>query len=329
MIASLASVLTLAIKADAYRKSPRSDVTARGGIMTRANPLYPPDVSLEGQFPATRRSFLAMMAALIGPAASAQDDVENRDKSTQRLEAMLRLAKEVKVCEITGGKPGPPLVLRPKPLLRFSNPADVALDGTLWVWGERGRPPALMKLGLRERPPGQMHWHFGVTALSPKRVEVEFGDGSRWSSRLSGLPLQAVPDAAPPADSAAQRLTQAKSIARRVSIGVERQTAARRIQLRLLPRPIDLYSDPTAGLLDGVLFGFVDATVPVVLLLLEAWSEGPGASRWRCAFLRQAAAEMTALLDGKLVWSVPRVPQPADTELFKARGMPASPEEQH
>jgi hypothetical protein len=296
--------------------------------MTRANLGYLPDPSLDGPCPADRRSFLAMMASLIVPSASAQDDVENRDKSTQRLEAMRRLAKEVKVCEITDGKPGPPLVLRPGPLLRFSNPADVALDGTLWVWGERGRPPALMKLGLRERPPGQMHWHFGVTALSPKRVEVEFGDGSRWSSRLPGLPLQSVLDAAPPADSAAQRLTQAKFIARRVSIGVERQTAARRVPLRLLPRPIDLYSDPTAGLLDGVLFGFVEATVPVVLLLLEARSEAPGASKWRCAFMRQAAAEMTALLDGKVVWSVPRVPQPADTELFKARAMPASLAEQ-
>jgi hypothetical protein len=76
------------------------------GPMTRANQGDPPDFSVDGPCSATRRSFLAMMAALIGSSASAQDDTEDRGKSTPRLESMRRLAKEVKVCEITDGKQG-------------------------------------------------------------------------------------------------------------------------------------------------------------------------------------------------------------------------------
>jgi len=72
-----------------------------------------------------------MMSALIGCSASAQDVAEDRGKSTARLEAMRRLAMEIKVREITEGKPGPPLALRPEPLLRFTNPTLRVVDGTL------------------------------------------------------------------------------------------------------------------------------------------------------------------------------------------------------
>ena len=131
-----------------------------------------------------------------GPAASAQDDAEGRDKSALRLETMLRFAKEIKVCENTAGKPGPPLPLRPDPLLRYSNPLTHVVDGTLWRWGDRGRPAAVLKLGFRGPTPGRRVWDFKVSALSPKTIEVEFGNGRRWSSRPPGeLQPRAVPDA--------------------------------------------------------------------------------------------------------------------------------------
>ena len=101
----------------------------------------PAGLSVDDLCQPTRRSFLALLAALIGPAASAQDEAEGRDKSALRLETMRRLAKEVKVCVITDGKPGPPLPLRTEPLLRYSNAARNLVDGTLWRWGDAaGRP---------------------------------------------------------------------------------------------------------------------------------------------------------------------------------------------
>jgi hypothetical protein len=268
------------------------------------------------------------MAALIGPTATAQDVAVVRDRSAARLESMRRLAKEVKVREIEGGKPGLPMVLRPEPLLRYRVPSSRVIDGTLWGWGERGRPPSIMKLGLRGPERGQRHWSFGVSALSTKRVEVEFADGLRWTSRPPGPELQPMPDAPAPADSAPRRLTQARALARRFSASELSPTPTGRVQLRLLSTPLHLYRDPEAGLLEGVLFGFIYETNPVIALLLEARSEAAGASAWRYALARQGAAETTAFLDGKPVWSVPYIRSPVDSELYKTRAMPAAPEEQ-
>jgi hypothetical protein len=291
--------------------------------MTTANPDDRPDLSLNVLHTATRRSFLAMLAVFVGPAASAQDDAERSDKSALRLETMRRLAKETKVCEITDTKPGPPLPLRPEPLLRYNNAANHLVDGTLWSWGERGRPAAVLKLGLRGPARGQRVWNFNVTALSPKTIEVEFDDGPPWSSQPPAeLQPRALPDAPAPAGSPAQRLTQARAIARRFSISLHAPKPGQ-IQQRLLPQPLDRYGDPEAGLLDGMLFAFVGATNPNVVLILEAWTEKSGSSAWRYAFARLSNVEETALLDGKRVWNVPLISTPANVALYMGRSKPA------
>ncbi len=269
-----------------------------------------------------------MMTALIGPAASAQDDSEGRRKSSARLEAMRRLVKEVKVCEVTEGKPGPPLALRPDPLLRYTNPTLRVIDGTLWAWGERGRPTAVLKLGFIRQEGDPSHWRFRVNVLSPKPIEVEFPDGPTWTSRTPGLELRPLPNAPAPTGSAAQRLAQAKAMARRFSASAKPLNQSGRTQFRLLTQPIARYSDQAAGLLDGVFFSFVYTNNPSVLLVLETWSEGAGVSTWRYALVRQGAGEYSALLDGKPVWSVPAAGPPADAGLFIVRQMSASPAEQ-
>jgi hypothetical protein len=271
-----------------------------------------------------------MMAALIGPAASAQDDAKDRGESAARLELMRRMAKEVKVREITEGKAGPWLALRPEPLLRYTNPTLGAIDGTLWAWGERGRPAAVMKLGLGKPPSGRRRWAFRVNVLSSKPIEVEFPDVPTWSSRKSGVVLRPIPDAPAPAESAAHRLIQAKDIARRFSASAEAPGPSGRVQLRLLPRPIARYSEPTAGLADGVLFNFVYAGGPTALLVLEAGSEGAGMRIWRFALVGQGYdhGEVSALFDGKPIWNASSDRRPEDAGLFIRRVIPASPEEQ-
>jgi hypothetical protein len=291
--------------------------------MTTAHPDDRPDLSLDGLHTATRRSFLAMLAVIITPAASAQDDAKGRDKSALRLETMRRLAREMKVCEITDRKPGPPLALRLEPLLRYNHPGNQLVDGTLWRWGDRGRPAGVLKLGLRGPERGKRSWNFNVAALSPKPIEVDFGDGPRWSSRPPGeLQPRTVPEAPAPAGSPAQRLTQARAIARRFSVSLQAPKPGR-IQQRLLPQPLDRYGDPEAGLLDGMLFAFVGATNPNVLLILEASSDDAGVRAWRYAFARLSNVEETALLDGKQVWNVPLISTPANAELYMGRSMRA------
>ena len=115
-------------------------------------------------------------------------------------------------------------------------------------------------------------------------------------------PAAGRPNAPAPAGSPAQRLTQARAIARRFSVSLQAPKPGR-IQQRLLTQPLDRYGDPEAGLLDGVLFAFVGATNPNVLLVLEAWSEDAGIRTWRYALARESNVEETALLDGKPVWN--------------------------
>jgi hypothetical protein len=283
-----------------------------------------PDLRPDEPCQSTRRSFLTLMVALIGPAASAQDDAEDHRKSIARLEAMRRVAKEIKVCEVTDGKPGPPLALRPEPVLRFTASVWNEVDGALFRWDESGRPPVLMKVVFRGPRRDQMHWHANVTVLTPKQVEVEFRDVQRWSSRPPGLEPRLLPGAPAPADSAAHRLIQAKDLARRVSVSTQVPNPRGRVQLRLLPRPLDRYSDPMMGLLDGLHFSFVNSNTPAVHLMLEAWSEGARGRAWRYLFARQGAGEGIALLDGKRLWSVPYVRPPADTDLYMGRPLPDS-----
>ncbi len=267
------------------------------------------------------------MAAVIGPSAYKHEDGDDHGNAAERLEAMRRVAKGVKVCGIVDGKPEVPLVLRQEPLLHYSSPAWSVVDGTLWGWGGRGRLAALIKIALRGPTRAQLHWHASITVLSSNRVGVEFRDGMRWSSRPPCLEPMLVPDAPVPADTAARRLLQAKDIARRLSASAETPNPRGRVQLRLLPRPLDRYSDPAAGLLDGVLFDFVSLETPAVLLVLEAYSEGSGPRTWRYAFARQGAGESTVLLDGKRVWGAPSVRPPANEESYMGRPLPDSASE--
>jgi hypothetical protein len=298
--------------------------TFEGDMMNRAIRQNQPYVRVDEPQAATRRSFLSMMAAFMGPAVSLQKDPEGREPSTTPLEAMRRVAKGIAVREITEGKPGPPMVLRPEPLLRFSTPVWRVVDGALWGWGKPGRPAVLMKVVRRGQKRDQLQWHVNVSVLTPIRVEVEFRDGVRWSSRLPGLEARSVPDAPVPADSAPQRLTQAKDLARRISVIEQVPNPISRVQLRLLPRPIDRYSDPMSGLLDGMFFCFVSEGNPAVHLMLEVWTEAGGPLTWRYLFARQGAGEGVALLDEKRLWSAPALRPPADTDLYMGRPLPDS-----
>jgi hypothetical protein len=145
--------------------------------MTSASRADRSDLDLAEPTAAPRRSFLATMAAVIGPFASGQDGALADSKSTTRLTAMRRVAKGIKVCEVSDNKPGPPLGLLAEPLLRYTASVWNEVDGTLSGWGEPGRPSVLMKLALRRPRRDPLKWHASVTVVTLTRVEVEFRDG--------------------------------------------------------------------------------------------------------------------------------------------------------
>lgn len=291
-------------------------------IMQRIEPRYDsPALSAPRRLP--RRTFLASLGVVFGPrAAWSQEVAPEKSQPSSRLDAMRRLAGTATVAEVAGGNAGPPLALRAEPMLHYGDPSRGIREGTLWAWGARGRPSAVMKVEYWPGSGGEAgHWGIAVGALSPGRVSVDFRDGLRWTSRKPGLDLQTLPDA--PADTPAQRLTQAKSFARRFAAHVDTHRKAGTIQLRLLPKPVDRYEDPESGLLDGVLFGLVYATNPITLVAMEARADGPGAPAWRYGFTRLGDGEATALLDGKDVWTVPFIDSAyANADLYMTRPLP-------
>ena len=276
--------------------------------------------------PVVRRTFLASLGAVLG---TGKGWAQEPDKPVSRVDAMRRLVGTATIAEVLDGKAGPPLARRVEPLLHYGDPGRGIREGTLWAWGGRGRASAVMKVEYWTGNPGEPgHWGISLGALSPHRISVDFRDGLHWTSRKPGLELRTLPDAPMPADSTAQRLTQAKALARRFAAHVDTHRRAGTIQLRLLPRPVDRYEDPAEGLLDGVLFGFVNATNPIMLLGLEARADGPGAPAWRYGLARLGDGEATARLDDKDVWTVPFIDSAyANADLYMTRPFPEGAEE--
>lgn len=273
----------------------------------------------------TRRSFLAVTAALMAPSVHGQNDENDRPETGVRLEAMRKLAKGIKAREITEGEAGPPLTLRQEPLLHYTNPTPGGVvDGTLWGWGERGRPTAVVKVGLAG-PNGGRHWRLRVSVLTSKSIEVEFGDGVKWSSRQSGLEFRPLIDAPIPAASNTLRLIQARETGRRLAVSALSRDGEKKSQFRFMPQPLVRYDDPKGGLLDGMLFSFAYTNNPSVLMLLEAWSQGAQPPTWRYGFSHQTDGKATALLAGKSLWSESSEGTEPETKLSIIRRIPADP----
>src|SRR5262249_50154554 len=108
------------------------------------------------------------------------------------------------------------------------------------------------------------------------------------------------------ADSASQRLTQIRTIAR--SFAAESRTRdGQTWELRLLPTPLLRYEAPQAQILDGALFAMVSSagTDPEVLLLIEARhpADDEKAWQWHAAALRFSDKDIAVKRNDKLLWS--------------------------
>jgi len=77
------------------------------------------------------------------------------------------------------------------------------------------------------------------------------------------------------------------------------------ITLRLMPHPIDRYSDPAAGQLDGTIFAFANGTNPEVMVLIEAQGPTPEKASWHFAIARITAASFQVTLDRRVVLTAP------------------------
>jgi len=255
-------------------------------------------------------SFVLVGTALLSlPAASSDEDPSDDQAKTARqaeeAKARLKFMMEslgtytVEVQEADGQ-------MRQSKLqpaaLRWSNNVSGTRDGIAGVWASNGRPDVVVQFAGYA---ANWNYHFETTSLSP--LTMSRGGAQVWTPG-SGIVLKPLPNAPAPANTAAKRMIQLRELAERFEITddfhpkyVEDKTE--RHVLRLLGKPLYRY-EATGDLIDGALFGYVIATDPEALLMIEACKTGEKAE-WRYAIKPMTVYRLIAKLDGQEVWDSP------------------------
>jgi hypothetical protein len=182
-----------------------------------------------------------------------------------------------------------------RPLLTFGDLARKHENGTLWAWGEKGRPVAFVELFRGEDP----RWVHAVTLTSTERVVMTTSDAS-WTPEKTQIEFSAIEGAPAPAEKEAQRLRQIKDLARRFT--AFEHWEGERHELRLLVQPVWRYSDAKQQIHDGAVFVLAHGTNPEILLFVEAQGKTIETSVWKFGAVRSGSAELHLAIDEKEVW---------------------------
>jgi hypothetical protein len=286
----------------------------------------------------SRAALCALLLACSARQTHAQEGRTAKDDDRELRLSEMRLLAESLVASRDEGSRVTPLRLRGEPLHRWNDPTRSFSDGSFWAWGEPGRPAAIVAIELYPPSAGTSNaaWSFEFVSLSTGTLQVKGGEGFDavttttglatsdggiyWKPSQAGIAFQAIPTAPAPGRSAAVRMAQIKDLAKRFSshefYKPANSTAQQRIELRLMPRPIDRYSDPALGLWDGAILLFANGTNPEVMLLIEAHGTALAQASWHFAAARLSRAACVLNLDQREVWSVPYITHPASDATY-------------
>jgi hypothetical protein len=129
----------------------------------------------------------------------------------------------------------------------------------------------------------------------------------KWQPAERQIAFAPVLETPAPDTREAGRLRQLKEIARRFTAHEFWDPDNSRFELRLLVQPVHRYRDAEQNVQDGALFVLAHGTNPEVLLLIEAVGESLEKAKWQYGLARTSNAQTHVHLDGKEVWSQPRV----------------------
>lgn len=201
-----------------------------------------------------------------------------------------------------------------QPVFRWSHPVAKLEDAALFLWMDEERPVALGTMILHEEL-GLFTELQSVTSQSLKAVKFK---DTVWEPAGKGCQFSPVPKGPKPAETAAERLTQMKTLSRRFEAQLTKAppfySEGSTWQLRLLPKQLVRYGGPTAAAIDGAIFVFCHDTDPELVLLLEASGEANEAA-WHFAFAPLTGWEAKVKCDEKVVWSQPRLQSVNDPKL--------------
>lgn len=223
----------------------------------------------------------------------------SKDKADEVLEASRARVEEIVMHR--GGDTEATVPHVAEPVLRYGDPTRANMDGSLWLWGQSGRPQAVLE--LYRNLAGD--WVYVFNWLSGGELTAKRKGDLWWTPAAPTVQFQDL-EGPRPAGSEALRTTQMRYLARRFDAHEFWDPNNSRFELRLLATPVHRYSDPDRGIIDGAVFAYANGTNPEVVLLLEV-AEADGERRWQYGFARLGHAEMHVELDDAEVWTVPRV----------------------
>lgn len=202
-----------------------------------------------------------------------------------------------------------PAALEPEPLFRYDDQTRGYVDGFVWKLGAKGRPLAIITNELHPNYlGGGKRVVYDFLSLTDQRFTARSSDMG-WAPGGSAVEFRPIPDAPAPAATAAQRLPQIKSLARRFEATqevTERPGEKNLVPLRLLPKEIDRYAPTDDTLADGAIFLLVNGRNPGLVLLVE--TDGKG---WSYAIGRLSMpSTFKVRLGGEEVWARPPGPHP-------------------
>jgi hypothetical protein len=193
-----------------------------------------------------------------------------------------------------------------RPLLLYSDETRGDNRGSVWGWGEKGRPLALFEVfqKVNNRP----IWIFCICNTSGGKLRAARSGSPWWMENESEMAFKDVPSAPPVAGESTLRQRQMKLLAQNFKAHEIWEPNNTRYDLRRLDRPLHSYRDEEAGIVEGGLFSFANGTNPELLLFIEARQAKDKSSKpfWQFGVGRSAYAELHLEYDGKEVYSAPR-----------------------
>jgi len=197
------------------------------------------------------------------------------------------------------------------PVFRYTEPLRRSMQGTMWLWGRKGRPVAVLEMFREEN---QDYFCFHATSDEPFKLSAR--TGQVWTPKSSDLRFQALPNAPPPAESPAHRMRQMKEFVQKFA--AHQFWMTQRYEMRILPVAVHRYEDQDQKLIDGAIFVIAVGTHPEATLFLEAAQRtDEGKLIWEFAVGRSGTAEMVFNYDDREVHHVPLIEAfPASTNSY-------------
>lgn len=192
-----------------------------------------------------------------------------------------------------------------QPALRWSNPTDGEVHGSVVFWTTDGCPEAAASIyQFFDRK----QLNVELVSLSEFPLKAHRNGRVRWTPK-AGITFARLPVAPPGAESVERRQIQMRALARKFTGALaDRGDGTTFSQLRLMARPLHIYESPDGGR-DGAVFALVNTTDSEILLIIES-RRTEGERQWMYGAARMHFCRLQLKLEDKIVWEVPQAAPP-------------------